>query len=38
VIEVFEEIVATRESLRGLRIVAQPPSLRHFTAQFAPLP
>jgi tryptophanase len=38
VIEVFEEIVATRESLRGLRIVTQPSSLRHFTAQFAPLP
>jgi tyrosine phenol-lyase len=37
VIEVFEEIVATRHSLRGLRIVWQSPQLRHFTAQFAPL-
>jgi len=37
VVEVFEEIVAEREQLRGLRIVQQPSQLRHFTAQFAPL-
>ena len=37
VVEVFEEIVAERERLRGLRIVQQPAQLRHFTAQFEPL-
>jgi tryptophanase len=37
VVEVFEEIVARREELRGLRIAWQPPQLRHFTAQFEPL-
>ena len=36
-VEVFEEVVATRDSLRGLRIVAQPTRLRHFTARFEPL-
>jgi tryptophanase len=36
-IEVFEELVGVRESLRGLRIVSQPPRLRHFTAKFEPL-
>jgi len=37
VVEVFEEIVAERERLRGFRIEQQPAQLRHFTAQFAPL-
>jgi len=37
VVEVFEEIVRKREKLRGLRIVAQPRQLRHFTARFEPL-
>jgi tryptophanase len=37
VIEVFEELVARRAELRGLRIVHQPPRLRHFTARFEPL-
>ena len=36
-VEVFEEVVRQRESLRGLRIVSQPPQLRHFTARFEPL-
>jgi len=36
-VEVFEEVVLRRESLRGLRIVSQPPQLRHFTARFEPL-
>jgi tryptophanase len=36
VIEVFEELVARRDELRGLRIVHQPPRLRHFTARFEP--
>jgi tryptophanase len=36
-VEVFEEVVAQCDSLRGLRIVSQPPQLRHFTARFEPL-
>ena len=36
-VEVFEEVVRRRESLRGLRIESQPPQLRHFTARFEPL-
>jgi tryptophanase len=36
-VEVFEEVVRRRESLRGLRIVSQPTQLRHFTARFEPL-
>jgi tryptophanase len=36
-VEVFEEVVAQRERLRGLRIVSQPRQLRHFTARFEPL-
>lgn len=34
VVEVFQEIVAAREHLHGLRILWQPPQLRHFTARF----
>jgi tryptophanase len=34
VLEVFEGLFAERESLRGLRIVEEPPALRHFTAKF----
>jgi tryptophanase len=37
VVEVFEEVVRQRDRLRGLRIVAQPRQLRHFTARFEPL-
>ena len=37
IVEVFEEVVRQRAQLRGLRIVSQPPRLRHFTAQFEPL-
>jgi tryptophanase len=36
-VEVFEEVVRRRATLRGLRIVFQPPQLRHFTARFEPL-
>jgi tryptophanase len=34
VIEALAEIARERESLRGLRIVEEPSSLRHFTARF----
>ncbi|MDQ1541609.1 MAG: tryptophanase [Actinomycetota bacterium] len=37
VIEVCVEVAAHAEKLRGLRIVAEPPALRHFTATFEPL-
>lgn len=34
VIESMAELFAQREKLRGLRIVEEPPALRHFTARF----
>ena len=37
VIEVVERVAERRSDLRGYRMVAEPPTLRHFTAQFAPL-
>jgi tryptophanase len=37
VIEVCAEVAARAEALRGYRIVAEPPALRHFTARFEPL-
>jgi tryptophanase len=37
VIEVCEHVAARAADLRGLRIVEEPPTLRHFTARFAPL-
>lgn len=37
VVEVFEEIVAQKDRLRGFSIRSQPATLRHFTAKFAPL-
>lgn len=36
-IEVFEDLVANKDSLRGYRIVWQPSAMRHFTAKFSPL-
>ena len=37
VIEVAERVMAVKDSLPGYRIVAEPPQLRHFTAEFAPI-
>jgi tryptophanase len=37
VIEVVRWVAERADSLRGLRIVDEPPALRHFTARFAPL-
>jgi tryptophanase len=37
VIEVVERVAARRRDLRGLRIVEEPPTLRHFSARFEPL-
>ncbi len=36
-LDVFEEIVAQKDTLRGYRIRSEPPALRHFTAEFEPL-
>jgi tryptophanase len=35
-IEVILQVAAQAERLRGYRIVAEPPALRHFTARFEP--
>jgi tryptophanase len=37
VIEVCEHVAERASELRGLRIVEEPPALRHFTARFEPL-
>ncbi len=36
-VEAMEEVVKHKKKLRGFRMVAQEPSLRHFTAHFEPL-
>lgn len=37
IVEVFEEIVANKDAMKGFRITWQPAAMRHFTARFAPL-
>jgi tryptophanase len=37
VVEVVADVAARRGDLRGLKLVEQPPTLRHFTGRFAPL-
>lgn len=37
VVEVFENIAAKKDSLRGLKITWQPQRMRHFSAKFTPL-
>lgn len=37
VIEVAERVVAQTADLTGYRIIEEPPTLRHFTARFAPI-
>ncbi|WP_421654768.1 hypothetical protein [Leptothermofonsia sp. ETS-13] len=34
VIEAIAQVWQNRESIRGLKIVSEPPYLRHFSAQF----
>jgi tryptophanase len=33
----MQEIVATKDTLKGMRLVYEPPFLRHFTARFEPI-
>jgi tryptophanase len=37
VLEAFDRVHAHRRALRGMRILEEPPALRHFTARLAPL-
>jgi tyrosine phenol-lyase len=37
ILEGMQEIVAKRDALTGMRIVYEPPFLRHFTARFEPI-
>jgi tryptophanase len=35
VLEVIQEVFEQRESMKGMKIIEEPPALRHFTAKFA---
>lgn len=37
IVEVFEALARRKDAIRGLRIVKEPPMMRHFTAEFARL-
>jgi tryptophanase len=37
ILEGMREVVSRKEALRGMRLVYDPPFLRHFTARYAPL-
>jgi len=37
IVECFEELAGTKDSLRGYRITKEPKLMRHFTSHFAPL-
>jgi tryptophanase len=37
ILEGLEDIVKSKSKLRGLKLVYDPPFLRHFTARFEPL-
>jgi len=37
IVEVFEELAAKKDKLRGFKITDEPVALRHFTAEFEPL-
>ncbi len=37
IVEVFEELAAVKDELRGYKIIEEPPMMRHFTAKFVPL-
>jgi tyrosine phenol-lyase len=37
VVEVFDEIVKTKNSVKGLKIIKEPKFLRHFTSHFSPI-
>jgi tryptophanase len=37
VVEVFEQLMANRENVRGFKITKEPEFLRHFTAEFEPM-
>lgn len=37
VVECIESVFSKRDNIKGMRIVQEPPVLRHFTAEFEPL-
>jgi len=37
IVEVFEELAKRKDDIRGLKIVKEPPMMRHFTAEFETL-